>query len=64
VGFTKEQRLKGLMKQLRNLGYDVIPTGEASASPEEPSPASPSMEERGAHTLARMKIQQDEGEGF
>ncbi len=33
--FTKEQRLKGLKKQLRNLGYDVTRKGGGSA----PAPA-------------------------
>ncbi len=37
VGFTEAQRLKGLKKQLRNLGYDVTPTGEASSPPDDPS---------------------------
>ncbi len=31
--FTKEQRLKGLKKQLKNLGYDVSPAGESATAP-------------------------------
>ena len=35
MGFTKEQRLKGLMKQLKNLGYDVSPAGESGTASNE-----------------------------
>lgn len=34
MGFTKEQRLKGLKKQLRNLGYTVSKGGEVAEGPE------------------------------
>ncbi len=34
MGFTKAQRLKGLKKQLGNLGYDVVSRGTGTGSPE------------------------------
>ncbi len=37
--FTKAQRLKGLKKQLRNLGYDVVSSG-GSISESEPESSS------------------------
>ena len=54
--FTKEQRLKGLMKQLKNLGYDAVPAGgssataTAAATAEEPA----DMTDRGAHKLDEL----------
>ncbi len=40
MGFTKAQRLKGLKKQLANLGYTVS-RGGSSSPPEESSDSSP-----------------------
>jgi len=34
VPFTKEQRLKGLKKQLANLGYSISKTGSGAALPD------------------------------
>jgi len=61
MGFTKAQRLKGLKKQLKNLGYDMVSRG-GSSPPEEPeTDSSPAGEdtERGAKTLARMTAQEE-----
>ena len=58
--FTKEQRLKGLKKQLKNLGYTISRGGD---SPPEESPAEDSSPggdtERGAHQLAAMQAREE-----
>ena len=60
MGFTKAQRLKGLKKQLANLGYDMVPTG-GGPPPEVGEEDESGMDsERGAKTLARFQAQ-DEG---
>lgn len=55
--FTKAQRLKGLKKQLRNLGYDVIERGGGPVADEET--VTPDSGEAGAHTLARFTQQEE-----
>ncbi len=61
--FTKAQRLKGLKKQLANLGYEVTKGGVQVDTVMEDLSKNGEPEARGAHTLARMRSQQDE-EGF
>ncbi len=58
MGFTKAQRLKGLKKQLRNLGYDVVSRGGTAPEAEVETPVEPNGE-RGAHTIASMKAKQE-----
>ncbi len=41
MGFTKAQRLKGLKKQLRNLGYDVVDSRGGISPPEASEDVSP-----------------------
>ena len=55
--FTKEQRLKGLRKQLKNLGYDAVPTGADQSEGAESVPggeSSADMSDRGAHKLDEL----------
>ncbi len=58
MGFTKAQRLKGLKKQLRNLGYDVVTRG-GSAPEAEVEPDVESGEERGAKTVAALRARDE-----
>ncbi len=59
--FTKAQRLKGLKKQLRNLGYDVT-KGGAPVDDVEEIPADDEMAgTRGEHTAASWNAK---GEGW
>ncbi len=58
--FTKAQRLKGLKKQLRNLGYDVVSRGGSTPPPEDSeSETESSPGERGTHTIASLKARED-----
>ncbi len=56
MGFTKAQRLKGLKKQLGNLGYDVVSRGGSAPEDEVEAPVEG---ERGTHTLASLKAKQE-----
>ncbi len=58
MGFTKAQRLKGLKKQLGNLGYDVVSRGGTAPEADREEPATPDGE-RGVHTLASMKAREE-----
>ncbi len=51
--FTKAQRLKGLKKQLKNLGYDIVsqgtsnlPKGASSTAPPDDYDMDPELEKR------------------
>ncbi len=60
--FTKAQRLKGLKKQLRNLGYDVVDRGGSAPDvdrdeDDELKEIDPS--ERGAHTAASWQAKSE-----
>lgn len=58
MGFTKAQRLKGLKKQLRNLGYDVTKGGQPVDDVE--IPADDEMAgTRGEHTAVSWKAKQE-----
>ncbi len=61
--FTKAQRLKGLKKQLRNLGYDVVNRGgSAPAADVEEIPVDDEMAgQRGEHTAASWKAKESGG---
>ncbi len=67
MGFTKEQRLKGLMKQLKNLGIETSdsPPAEgdllAKTAPLTAEELDKKIDagERGARTLYRMRAKQD-----
>ncbi len=58
--FTKAQRLKGLKKQLKNMGYDIVGTGERMG--EDPRPGDveeADSSERGAHTITAMQAREE-----
>lgn len=63
MGFTKAQRLKGLKKQLRNLGYEAVRSGSSGDLGPETVPVGENDRsedlERGAHTIASWKAQMD-----
>ncbi len=56
MGFTKEQRLKGLKKQLRNLGYTVTRGGAAP----EPETETGSVTEEEEPILASLHAKDEE----
>ena len=55
--FTKEQRLKGLKKQLKNLGY-TISAGDAPPDTPDDEPQG-GDDERGAHQLRAMQAREE-----
>ncbi len=57
MGFTKAQRLKGLKKQLGNLGYDVVSRG--GTAPEAEVEPLADEGEPGTHELASMKAREE-----
>ena len=58
MGFTKAQRLKGLKKQLTNLGYTMTRTGEAPPDTPDDDPQD-GDNERGAHTLLAWNAREE-----
>lgn len=58
MGFTEAQRLKGLKKQLKNLGFDVVQSGAGSPFVDEGGNA-PEDDlkpgERGYATIMRLR---------
>ncbi len=59
--FTKEQRLKGLKKQLANLGYSISETGSGTAQSDPVVSLSDGIsdDERGAHTIRAMQAREE-----
>jgi len=63
MGFTKAQRLKGLKKQLANLGYEAVAAGQTSPESDgsiDQGDTTVPDSGRGAKTLVRFQAQ-DEG---